>query len=402
MKILLASMDNSNIYRRGGKHIHQILLQKGLEEQGHTVVAIFPPKRPFVTRAFQKSLLVVKMESLFQHFSLFIHHSIHSIESQVLLNTRDEDFDAISAQDPAAALAASNVLRKTGRSIPIFLTLHGYFSRELVNYHHFCPRDRDLAYNFCMNIEREAIRQVKGVIAVDSRIKDYVVQELKFCESRCQVHYNAIDNIRFHPVSTEEARALKRDVFRIGHDQSVVLVARRLVKKNGVIYGTRAMKYLQDKGVCDFSMFVAGSGPEEREIKNECKRLNTQGKIHFLGEVSHDNIDRFYKAADIILLPSIRSDNIEEASSLSMLEGMVCGKIVIASAIGGMKEIVHDRENGLLVQEKDPKSISDAIEWTVSNRSLSEKIRVRAHEFAMANHGYREHAVRFLDLIAHV
>lgn len=398
MKILLASINNSQIVHVGGKHIHQTLLQKGMEENGHMVLTAFPPERSFQKRALHKLLRILRLESQSTNFKMLLCHLIASIEKQASEQIRSNDFDFISVQDPGAALAVGNVLARLGKNIPIIMTLHGYFSRELVNYGDFEALEKKSVFDFCMQIETSSIKNVRTIICVDTRIKNYVLDQFGFPDSLSHVLFNAIDNIRFRPISNDAKLTLKQDMFGTKSQLGVILVARRLVKKNGVIFALQAMRQLIDMGVDNYTMVIAGSGPEQGEISNARKNLDLVNLVQLLGEVPHEKVDKLYKAADIVLLPSVLSDDIEEASSLSMLEGMACGKVVIASAIGGMKEIIRDRDNGLLSKEQDPISISLAIKWVVDNPSLSQKIGIRAHEYAMANHGYKNHAFTYAKL----
>jgi glycosyltransferase involved in cell wall biosynthesis len=96
--------------------------------------------------------------------------------------------------------------------------------------------------------------------------------------------------------------------------------------------------------------------------------------------------------ADIILIPSITSHGVQEATSLAMLEGMACGKVVICSNIGGLREIIRNMETGILVNEKNPKEIAKIVEATLNDRSLMIKMANNAREYVSKNHSFLAHA----------
>jgi glycosyltransferase involved in cell wall biosynthesis len=102
--------------------------------------------------------------------------------------------------------------------------------------------------------------------------------------------------------------------------------------------------------------------------------------------------------ADIILIPSITSHGIQEASSLAMLEGMACGKVVICSDIGGMHEIIQDMENGILVEEGNPAAIARAVETVMENQDLRVAIGKRAREYVLQNHSFVAHASKVAQI----
>ena len=95
---------------------------------------------------------------------------------------------------------------------------------------------------------------------------------------------------------------------------------RRLVPKNGVEYAIDAIKRISSSKI---KLLIVGDGPLMAEL---IKKSNDDDRIQLLGPVSYQEIDEYYKLSDIILIPSITSNNIQEATSL-MLEGMACGKL---------------------------------------------------------------------------
>jgi glycosyltransferase involved in cell wall biosynthesis len=101
----------------------------------------------------------------------------------------------------------------------------------------------------------------------------------------------------------------------------------------------------------------------------------------------------------VILVPSITSkEGVEEATSLSMLEGMACGKVVICTPVGGMKEVVKHMENGILIEQKNPDAIVDAIVFAKEHYGDLEKIRETAREYVVKHHSYLEHAKKVLEI----
>jgi glycosyltransferase involved in cell wall biosynthesis len=96
--------------------------------------------------------------------------------------------------------------------------------------------------------------------------------------------------------------------------------------------------------------------------------------------------------ADTVLIPSVTTHGIQEASSLAMLEGMACGKIVNCSNIGGMKEIIQNMNNSIFTKEKDQQSIAEVIETIIDNPGMRLKIGAEAAEYVLQNHSFLVHA----------
>jgi len=294
-------------------------------------------------------------------------------------------------------VAIGRILQEFNLDIPMINTLHGYLSLETLNYGYFKKNDKQNVLDFTKALEIESAGFSNSIVTVDSRIKNYVIDELDF-RRNIHVIYNAIDNKRFKPVSHDEQSKLKEE---LGFSKSdiVVLIARRMVKKNGIIYGLETAEKLCSKYKRDDIKFcIAGHGKELGNLNRYVKDKNLIDNVNFAGSIAHNLIDKYYKMSDFILMPSTRSDDVEEATSLSMLEGLVCGKVVIASAIGGMKEVINSGKNGLLVDDRDSEKMAEFINEYSNDPVKYKKISEFAHQYAMEHHGYLNHSDIFINI----
>jgi len=371
MKILLTSTDNPNTTHVGGKHIHLQLLERGLKELGLEVTTLYyDQKSPgeFIMR----SLLQLLSER--KRYEIKLDQMIRYLRKRV----KEKEFDIVHAHDVLSIIATNSTPQNK------VLTLHGYFARENLEFIRD-KKNRQALYPYLLQLEKDAMRMADYVITVDQRLKEYIVSEFSYPTDKIKVMYNAVDTDRFEPVSEKEKQALKE---KLGFTTQnlIVIVPRRLVEKNGAIYAVRAMKNLKNS---DLRMVIAGDGPERAKVAEEAKR---DSRISLAGTVPHEKIDPYYKMADIILIPSITSHGIQEATSLSMLEGMACGKVVICSNIGGMREIIQDMKTGILTEEKQPERIAEAIETIADRPDLRVKIGNEARKYVQQNHSFVAHA----------
>ena len=403
MNILLVSLDNSEKQKIGGKHIHQELLKRGWIELNHEVDIIYPKGIIwFFKKVLRKCLQIFKLLSPYEYLKYSILNDKNEIEQRIAHIVLKKKYDFISAQDVLAAIAVKKILIKYKLSIPVVLTLHGYFARETVNYGNFSKNDKEKVLKFILNIENEAINFVNGIVTVDTRIKEYVLDNFNF-KGPIQMICNAIDNSRFFPVNNLQKNAIKKQI-NLDENENILLVARRLVKKNGVNYAVEAMKIMRDIGLVDklrLKLLIVGRGPEQNDIENYIRLHDLSKCIKVVGIIEHKLIDLYYKSADILLMPSTLSDDVEEATSLSMLEGLACGKTVIASAIGGLKEVITNNSNGILVDDKSPDQIVESVQKVLTDIVLKDKIEKIAYEYANKNCGYLGHSEKFIQFYLH-
>jgi glycosyltransferase involved in cell wall biosynthesis len=375
--VLLTSTDNPYITHLGGKHIHLLLLEQGLREIGVEVVTLY--YNPKSLRELIKRSTLLFLRDKYGYKSK-LKWMINYLRRHIPENA----VDVIHAHDVLSLISTAEKPQKK------VLTLHGYFAKENIEFMK-SEKNREELYPYLLQLERKGMENADYIITVDQRLKEYIISEFNYPTNKISVIHNAVDTNLFKPVSEEEQKKLKKTL-GFNEDNTIVLVPRRLVEKNGVIYAVQAMKHIKNEKV---RMVIAGDGPEKDKIMKEAEGEN---RVYFAGLIPHNKIAPYYMMADIILIPSITSHGIQEATSLAMLEGMACGKVVMCSNIGGMREIIHHMKNGILTKEKEPTEVANAVETVIKNRSLIAEIGKNATTHIVKNHSLIAHAKKTLKI----
>lgn len=385
IKVAVVSVDNSEIKKVGGKHVHQNLLVRGLNELGVYVKTFYLPANLIPSNFLRKALFAIQhpvaVFSIEHRYILHLTILLKYFEMQDFFS-----FDIVHAHDVVGACKISHE--------KLILTVHGYFAMESLNYmgNGVSDKTRTKIYDFCLNIEKEAVMKAKHIIAVDTRIGNYLKNEFGVPSDKITVMYNAVDTETFSPVSDEIVKKLRQEL-GLPEKAFIVLVPRRYVDKNGVIYAARAFERMKDE---KYFFVFAGGGPLKKEIEDI---LKWNRNVLIMDGVPNERIVKYYQASDVVLVPSITSkEGVEEATSLSMLEGMACGKVVICTNVGGMKEVIRNMENGILIEQKNPQAIIDAIEYARRDYISLFELRRRAREYVEKNHSYIEHAKKVLEI----
>ncbi len=133
------------------------------------------------------------------------------------------------------------------------------------------------------------------------------------------------------------------------------------------------------------TLAIAGDGPERERLRRRARELGLGGRARFLGAVSRETVLRLFRAADASLLSSSW-----ENFPHTVVEALAVGCPVIATAVGGVPEVVRDGENGLLVPPGDPDALAAAIRRFFGD----EELRRRLAETAVGSvAGYAEETV---------
>lgn len=399
MKLAIVSLDDSETIQAGGKHIHQQLLMKGLLESGHEVYNFFP-ERTFlylISRVFLVVLTKFKITNKGKVFEWTLQRHMKNLVSKMLANPIE--LDAVFAQDPVSAVAAHEALKN--KKTKIILTLHGYLSLESVNYGSFNEEEKKIVIEYARKFEKDSLDVCDSVISVDSRIAEYIKREF-FFDKKLIVLKNAINPDLFNILETVEAEILKAK-YEIAQDKKIALIPRRLVRKNGVEVAFRAYSRLKIMGNNNYVFLIMGDGPLNKNLHDLREELGISSReVIFLGSIEHSKAAQFYDLSDIVLVPSIISDGIEEATSLSMLEGMAAKKIVIVSNIGGMKEVIRNEENGFLFEQNNHNQLAELI-IRIEKMKIAEidLLKEKAFLDVCSLHHYRHHSVKYLEQVEH-
>ncbi len=144
----------------------------------------------------------------------------------------------------------------------------------------------------------------------------------------------------------------------------VILTVSRLVKKNGLKFLIKALAFLPD----DYHLVVVGEGPLRQSLQRLACRLKLDRRVHFLGQVSHHHLPAYYARADVFCRPSL-----SEGLGNVFLEAMAMRVPVVATPVGGIVDIIKNRENGLLAETGNPRDIAAKIKEAVENEALRQR-----------------------------
>ena len=227
------------------------------------------------------------------------------------------------------------ILAKLNYGIPLVLTVH---SLEPLR-----PWKREQlggGYDFSLWVEKTAIEMADAVIAVSQETKADVLRLFNVDEKKIHVVHNGIDLNEYRKITTTEALA------GYGIDPKVpyVLFVGRITRQKGIVHLVNAIKYLNP----DMQVILCAGAPDTPEIAAEMQAAvqaaQRPGVIWIREMVQKSTVYELYSHAAVFCCPSIY-----EPFGIINLEAMACGTAVVASAVGGIKEVVVHGETGYLV-----------------------------------------------------
>lgn len=387
MNILLAT--GYQYPHQGGLSTHMTLLARGLERHGHHVrirsFSDFTPGQRLLTRGPAWIL-----NRIWRGWGTLWTANMRIRFLALLLKKEAGWLDVLNVEDPMAAAAAQHA------GLPYVYTVHGYATDEHIAAGRIRPGTRP--HRLHLDLERRALRGAAHVVTVDSRIRGHV--ERLVGHPRITVIPNFVDGDwpRRAP-----GRAEARAALGLPGDVFVILCPRRLTPKNGVLFALQAMELLR-AGQEGWPagrrplLLVVGSGEQWAQVRAFVRERRLESCCRLEGGRPHEEMALYLSAADAVVIPSIHTSGVEEATSISALEAMVFGVPVVASAVGGLKEIIRDGETGLLVPEKRPAALARAVARLAADPGLAHRLVGAAKAYVLRYHSHVAAAKRFQEI----
>jgi colanic acid/amylovoran biosynthesis glycosyltransferase len=155
-------------------------------------------------------------------------------------------------------------------------------------------------------------------------------------------------------------------------DGAVILAVGRLVEKKGLADLVQACGLLAGRGV-KFRLEIAGDGPLRSEL--EAAAALSGAPVIFHGALSPEAVLELYRRAAVFCLPCVvASTGDRDGLPTSVLEAMALGVPVVTTDVNGLRELVVDGQTGLVVPERDPTAVAEALGRVLSDAALAERL----------------------------
>ncbi len=299
---------------------------------------------------------------------------LQTLSTGIQMNADPIDADIVHCHTWYAQFAG--IVAKLCYGIPLVITTH---SLEPLR-----PWKREQlgrGYDASSWVEKTAIEMADAIIAVSKETKEDVLQYFDVDPEKIKVIYNGINLQEY--VVTNETSTLER--YGIDTAKPYVLFVGRITRQKGIIYLVNAIKYIDP----ETQIVLCAGAPDTPEIAkemedsvNEVKK--TRKNIIWIDEMlPKKEVIQLYSHADVFCCPSIY-----EPFGIINIEAMACKTAVVASAVGGIKEVVIPGETGILVPleqqkiapfepvnpDKFAKDLADGINTLINDKPLRDKM----------------------------
>ena len=225
----------------------------------------------------------------------------------------------------------------------------------------------------------DLVFKMADVIIPNSNFTKKEIERMGVNPNKLKMVYPGVDPKKFNP---NLDGSLVREKYNCNGDP-ILLTVCRLVERKGIRYLIDALPSIR-KEFPNVQLLIVGDGPETNILMSQAKRLGVMDSTVFCRTVPDDDLPYFYAIADVFILPAIiDSKGDTEGLGVVMLEAMASGVPVIASRVGGVPEALNYGKTGILIEQKNPKQIKEAVISLLHNDDLRMSLSKKGREWIL-------------------
>ena len=265
----------------------------------------------------------------------------------------ENEYEVIHCNTPVGGvvtrLAAKKARRKGSK---VFYTAHGF------HFYEGAPKKNWLVY---YPVERMLARRTDTLITINE--EDFRLASERFPCHTVRIHGVGVSDTRYHPVSADEAAALRTELGFSPEDEIILCVGELLPNKNQSM-AIRAMAEVV-KSRPRAILLLAGNGPERENLEALVSVCGLDEHVRFLGYCT--TLEKYQRISDLSVSCSFR-----EGLPINVIEAMLTGNPVVATHNRGHNELIRNGENGYLVDVNDVAGMSEHLIRLLGDKKLTE------------------------------
>ena len=281
--------------------------------------------------------------------------------------------DILHAHSPALnGLAALRVGKKYG--LPVVYECRAFWEDAAVD--HGTSREWGLRYRMTRALETKVFREADAVTTICEGLRTEIV-ERGIDGGKVTVIPNAVDIENF---TTDAAKDTDlQDALKL-RGKVVLGFIGSFYAYEGIPLLLESMSLLR-REIPNIALLLVGGGPQQEEIQTAVEKFGLGDCVVMPGRVPHEEVQDYYNLIDILAYPRMPMRLTDLVTPLKPLEAMAQGRIVVASDVGGHRELIQHGKTGYLFKAGDPTALAETISLVVKNRGDWQGLRVAGRNF---------------------
>lgn len=319
-------------------------------------------------------------------------HEVSALRDSIIQTHKTSPFKIIHAHSPAlnglAAAQAAKALK-----LPFLYEIRAFWEDAAVG--NGTGKEGNLKYKFTRALEDYVISKADHVAVICEGLKKDLIAR-GIAEDKITISPNGVDMGVFGKAKPRDKKLYEK-LNLPGKD--VLGFIGSFYDYEGLDDLITAMPLLREKG-SDAALLLVGGGPMEESLRAQAQASAAAEHIHFLGRVPHEEVEKYYSLIDILAYPRKNMRLTDLVTPLKPLEAMAQSKLVLASDVGGHKELIEDGVTGSLFAADDPKSLANACFEMLSDKGKWPERRKIAKQYVEKQRNW-EINIRRYDPVYH-
>jgi PEP-CTERM/exosortase A-associated glycosyltransferase len=297
--------------------------------------------------------------------------------------------DILHAHSPVLnALAALWVGRRF--DLPVVYEVRALWEDAAID--HGAVRRGGPRYRASRLLETAALKRAQAIVTISQGLRGEIVDR-GIMPGKITVVPNAVDPSQFRPPERPDPELA--ETYRTS--------GRVVIGYVGSFYGYEGLDLLLEalprflRGRDDVRVLLVGGGREEQRLRALSAQNGLAEHVTFTGWVPQDEVARYYSLMDVLVYPRRSTRLTELVTPLKPLEAMAQERLVLASNIGGHRELIADGETGFLFTPDDPEDLIRRLDELIVRRDLWPGIRARAQDFVERERTWQAVVARYQD-----
>jgi len=295
--------------------------------------------------------------------------------------------DILHAHSPAlngwAALRAGRRL-----NIPVVYEIRAFWEDAAVD--HGTAKEWGMRYRLTRALETHVAARAQAITTICQGLRDDLIAR-GLPPGKITVIPNAVDISKFQLGGAPNVPLVRQ----LGLEGKLVLGF------IGSFYAYEGLDLLVEalpmlcQAVPDVRLLLVGGGPQEALLRKLVHSRSLDNMVHFIGRVPHDQVQTYYNLVDIFAYPRRSMRLTELVTPLKPLEAMAQGSLIVASDVGGHRELIRDGETGCLFRAGDARDLIDKIIQLRERRGLWPSMRAAARNFVERERNWADSVARY-------
>ncbi|HMU89703.1 MAG: glycosyltransferase, exosortase A system-associated [Pseudomonadales bacterium] len=298
--------------------------------------------------------------------------------------------DLLHAHSPALdGIAALRAGRR--HRLPVVYECRAFWEDAAVD--HGTSREWGVRYRLTRLMESWVFRRADAITTICAGLRDEIIGR-GIAAGKITVIPNAVDLAQFGSADEPDA-ALQAQLGLTG--QRVLGFVGSFYGYEGLDLAVAALAQIGDPAV---KLLLVGGGPQEQALRAQVERLGLGQRVIFTGRVPHQEVNRYYSLIDLLLYPRHSMRLTDLVTPLKPLEAMAQQKLLLASDVGGHRELIEDGRTGWLFPAGDAAALARRAEQILAQPDEWPKIRAAGRAFVEQERNWPASVARYRDLYA--